>query len=251
MIKKIGLLERNNTFSMFMFLLLRRMGFEIKLFKSLEALKNSSPESFDLLFIGDTIEDSTTLQAVEKVKSAIDRNIRIVVVSVISDKSIIEQLKEAGAADYVLKPLHPKDLHHAIVENLEYASGKRVNLRASFSIKADVTIDNVRETVELLSLSRLGAMIDTKLPVATGTRVHLVLPIVHLDEPLQGVVIYNKKNSGQGHAGTAVFFTSVGQKEADIIDRYLQNDLLLAAREAIPSIAKETLVPKSYQPHAG
>ena len=234
MLKKIGLLEQSKTVSMYMAHLLRRMGFKISVFTSLNNLKESSPENFDLLFIGDSIEDATTLQAVSQLNTSMTNEGRIVVVSTVSNKDIVEKIMAAGASDYVLKPLQLRELHQVVVGNLKYPSGKRVNIRATLNCEAEVTFDDTKEVMQIITLSRGGALLDTRDPVATGAKVSINLPISGVRKPIQGVVIYNKKSDQGGHAGTAILFTGLNDNEADSIDLFLENDILLAARKAVP-----------------
>jgi CheY-like chemotaxis protein len=234
MLKKIGLLEQSKTVSMYMAHLLRRMGFKISVFKSLNHLKESSPENFDLLFIGDSIVDATTLQAVSQLKTSMADEGRIVVVSTNSNKDIVKEIMAAGASDYILKPLKLRELHQVVVGNLKYPSGRRVNLRATLNFEAEVTVNDTKEMMQVLSLSRGGALLDTVGPVATGGKININLPIPEVKKTVQGVVIYNKKSDPGGHAGTAIIFSGLSDNEADIIDQFLENDILLEARKKTP-----------------
>lgn len=236
-----ALLERNDSFVQFMQTMLERMGFGLTLFRSLAELVEAVPEKFDIIFIGDMIEDATTMEAIERIKSMTAPENRIVVVSIVSNKETVNEMFKSGIDDYILKPIHPRELYWAIVENFEHQAGKRFNLRAAVDLEAALTCGGERRIVQVKSLSSGGALVEAGFPLEEGGRVDLELPLSQVSGPQQGTVIYCERQGPDGRYDNAVRFEEISERDRSAIDAYLETRLLVAAWEEMPVIPENIL----------
>ena len=238
MAKRVGIIDASKTFSMLLFLLLRRMGYEVALYSNMEQLEKEDLSQLDLLFVGDKIPGFTTIQALKKISSLNESSISLVVASTYSDKNVISEAKHAGAAGYILKPIQVNDLHKAIVDHVEFSSGKRKNLRSSISLKTSATINGTTSDISIYSLSKMGLLLGTGAPLPTGTAVEVNLPVVGIDRLVCGSVIYNKLNSFGIHSGSALLLTGLTSQERNAIDDFLVGDLMISAGMSVPQEQK-------------
>jgi hypothetical protein len=252
MVKRIGVLDGSKTFSMLMFVLLRRMGFEVTLFESLDQLEKASVEDIDLLFVGgDKTSGPSAEETIKYLKSIYGSSKKIIVVSTISDQRVVINAKIAGASGYIFKPIQIRSLHEAIAKNVIYDTGRRHNLRSSLGIKAKTNISEVYSIMPINSLSRGGLLLGTEGSMPPNTQVSVDLSFAGVRREVLGAVIYNRKNCYGAHSGTAVLFKGLSAREGDTIDGYLENDLILSVRRSVPSdkvMSAGFLFPRSSTP---
>ncbi|HKL26378.1 MAG TPA: PilZ domain-containing protein [Desulfuromonadales bacterium] len=221
--------EENQTFSMYLALLLQRLGFKSLRVSQPEAAKFVVSRGFsDILVVGGR-EDPEPLPAVVGRLAGSSPGDRMPTI-VISDHDTPEEKQAclaAGCQAYLVKPLQPKQLQDALYSCFSPFAERRLNLRSKVDLFAAVGIDGrPPEPLKVLTLSRGGALIGYDRLLAPDMQVTLTL---HLDQgplPLNGSVLYNLNNfdAGRQHAFGLVF-DRPSRAQTELIENYLSRIL--------------------------
>lgn len=83
--------------------------------QALEAIEKNKP---NIMFLDIKMKNMDGLQTLEKVKK-IDKNIKVIMLTVIEDKEIMEKAKNLGADEYITKPFRTEYLEEVFMKKLQ------------------------------------------------------------------------------------------------------------------------------------
>jgi CheY-like chemotaxis protein len=223
------IVEESRTFSMYLALLLRRMGLQSLTAHTLESARALlSRGIIDFLIVGDQADQAPASLCVTSLAapSAATR-VPVMVISLKDEAAEREACFAAGCHAYLLKPVQPRELHEALYSSLIFPTGQRVNLRSALDLMVGVEIPGQGpQRLRLLTLSRGGALIASHGTVATGTLVSMDLPINGEVLSLTGSIIYNRKEvDAQTPYAFGLLFHKQESVVGDRIDHYLESIL--------------------------
>lgn len=223
------IVEENQSFSMYLALLLQKLGFRSLRVSQPEAAKFVVSRGFsDMLIVGDRADgDPLPAIVLELAESAADSRMPTIVLSGNDDPDEQQACLDAGCSAYLRKPVQPKQLQKALYSSIYPFAKRRLNLRSEVDIIAEVSIDGQPpEPLTVLTLSRGGALISYDRLLAPATKVRLTLFIDHGSIPLHGSVLYNFYNysSGRQHA-FGMDFDQPDPAQTDMIENYLEGIL--------------------------
>jgi DNA-binding response OmpR family regulator len=191
------IVDESQTFSMYLALLLQRMGFKSLRVSQTESAKFVLSRGFtDFLIVGDLAGPEPKHQIVRELAASFpDSSIPTIVISRQDDLAEKQACHEAGGQAYLLKPVQPKALHAALNDHITPFSEKRINLRSKVDMISEISIDRqAPQQLQLLTLSRGGALVAYDKNLPTGTRISMSLPLEGELISLTGSVIYNLTN---------------------------------------------------------
>jgi len=218
--------EESQTFSMYLAILLQRIGFKSLRVSQPESAKFVLSRGFtDVLIIGDQSGPEATHEIVQELSDCIPgETIPIIVVSRHSDLVEQQACLDAGCQDYLLKPVQPKQLNDALSARINPFPGKRLNLRSQVNMIAEVRVDNSPpQRCQILTLSRGGALLAYPQTLLTGTTVMLTVRLGETRLQLSGSVLYNLTHvEEKAPRAFGLLFHQISQAHADQIEDYLQ-----------------------------
>lgn len=83
-----------------------------------EALKIVGEDSPHIIFLDVKMKGMSGLEALSKIKN-IDRNIKVIILSVIDDKEIVDRTMALGADEYVEKPFRLNYLEEVVIKKVQ------------------------------------------------------------------------------------------------------------------------------------
>jgi two-component system cell cycle response regulator DivK len=242
-IKKVLLADDNQTFLMYMGILLKRMGFTVipaeNGLEVLKLLKIVEPDVVMLDIRMGTMDGMAILKYIKEDKQT--SNIPVVMVSSDSSKEMIEKCRRLGCAGYLTKPVKIDRLHEAL-ENCVFSQigAKRKYLRASANKKVVVAHDGKKYKLYTETLSERGVYIREKDPLPVGSEVEVILPLEDGDSlQLKGVVAHVKGLFGDVFAvpGMGIRFKEITDDQVRILKNYIgkliAEDILDSQEEAV------------------
>lgn len=214
----IVLVDDSKTFSMYIGLLLKRMGFDVLPAESAEVgLKMVRVFRPDLVLIDRFLPGGDGSDLVAEIRRDGDLSeIPVVLVSA-SDESELVQAAEQSAADgWLTKPITPYALHRVLSKTLSSNDGRvRRRLRCVWNRKVKIAFNDQALLLSAVSLSEGGIYLRHRDPLPVGTEVNLVLPLANGELSLRGRVIYQKdvfRDSLRIEPGMAILFEDVDEE---------------------------------------
>lgn len=214
----IVLVDDSRTFSMYIGLLLKRMGFDVLPAESAEVgLKMVRVFRPDLVLIDRYLPGGDGSDLVAEIRQDGDLSgIPVVLVSA-SDESELAETADRSAADgWLTKPITPYALHRVLSKTLSATDGRvRRRLRCSWSRKVKIEFEDQALLLPAVSLSEGGVYLRHRDPLPVGAEVRLILPLGDGDLPLHGRVIYQKdvfRDSLRIEPGMAILFEDVDEE---------------------------------------
>ncbi len=245
------IVEESRTFSMYLALLLRRMGLQSLTAGSIESAARILARGIvDFLIVGDQADQTPPSRAVKSLAEAIAAaGVPVLTVSVRDDSAEREACHAAGCHAYLLKPVQPRQLHEALYSSLVFPTGQRKHLRSSLDLTADVGIPGQGTgRLRILTLSRGGALLATPGSLATGTVVSLDLSVNGQFFALTGSIIYNRKDvDEQTPHAAGVLFHKLDPWYGDLIDDYLES-VLAEERQPPEAAPGRSAGPREFSP---
>lgn len=233
------IVERSQTFVMYLGLLLRRMGLQTGSVASVAAARaRLARGGVNILLVGEPGDGCSISAAVRQLADdPVGKRLPMVVIGVHADAAEQQACLAAGCRAYLLRPVQARQLHQALHAHLKFAGGERQHLRSTLAIEAPGVIGSgERQPLRLLSLSRGGALIAHPHTVAVGTPVAVTLPLPAGPLPLTGTVIYNRRDpAADTPFAFAVQFHREGHDCGDQVDAFLET---LLHSECCPDQAK-------------
>lgn len=232
--KKILIVDDNETFLMYISILLRRMGYDkvIPASNGLEALKLLRILMPDVVILDIIMPQLDGITVLRHIKGD-ERTLNIPVIMVTNEsvrRKSFEDCERLGCSGYLKKPVRITELNDMLNECITYARGKkRKFLRTTFEKKVAVTHNGVTNEHHAVSLSEGGVFIRKRDPFSVGTELELAIPLKNEQTiNIKGTVIYVKGLSEDIFRippGFAIKFKKMNSNDAALLKIYI-TDLL-------------------------
>ena len=220
------ILERSQTFAMYLAVLLRRMGLQSLVVTSLAAARTVLARGgINVVLVGEPDDDGPLSTAVQTLAKASPGScVPVVVIALHDDDAERQACLRAGCQAFLVRPVQPRQLHQALYAKLAVTGAGRQHLRSSVGIDVEVQVEGEeRRSLRLLSLSRGGALIAHRHAVPVGTRVFLALPLADALLPMTGSVIYNRRDiDARTSCAFAMLFHRESLDYGERIDSFLE-----------------------------
>jgi signal transduction histidine kinase/DNA-binding response OmpR family regulator len=249
--KTIFLVDRSESFLMYLRILLERMGFRVVPLKKGGLLKDlMQVVKPDLVLMGTVLEDIKGLSLLQDLKKDdLFSQTRIVMICRPEDEECIRDNRELEHVGYLSRPVNIFKLYKVVYDIIVFRGGeKRKHLRTPFLEQVTITYNGKTAKYWATSLSEGGIYIRSRVSIPLNQEVSVDIPI-GFDTPLriQGEVIYVKQSvidSGPAEPGLAVKFTSLSPEQASqlriCILGLLVGDLLEEQDEPVLSLVSRT-----------
>ncbi|MEW6066936.1 MAG: response regulator [Nitrospirota bacterium] len=248
--KKILVADDNQTFLMYMGILLKRLGFTIIVAESglevLKLLKLIEPDIVMLDIRMGTMDGIEVLKSIKEDKQT--SHIPVIMASVDANREMIEKCRELGCAAYLSKPIKLDKLYEALEKNLFLLTDKkREHLRASVNKKVIVIHNGIEYKLYSETFSEGGIYLRKKEPLPVGSEVEIILPL-ESGCPLQlkGVVVHTKRLFGDVFnlpPGMGISFKDITDEQAKIlkhcIEKIITGDILDSQEEQVIGISED------------
>jgi len=244
--KKIMIVDDNDTFIMYMCILLDRMGYDVvPACSGAEAMKVLKVMKPDLIMINvhmPVLDGVSTLRRIKEDKSLSDTPLFMITSDTTGDA--VKKCKDLGCMDYLRKPVRLSDLHYALQEHLFSPLGwKRKHLRINHHMKVSVAYDGEAQEMFTETLSEGGMFLRKKEPLPVGSEVSVTVPMdAGKTLKLKGAVIYTKGLHDDVYftfpPGMAVEFKDLMGEEAKDLARYVSR---LIAEDIVESQEEQVI----------
>ncbi len=249
--KTVFLVDRSDSFIMYLRILLERMGFRVVPLKKWKLLRELLPIlGPDLVLLGTPVEDLAPREALAGLRSDPGgQDVPVVLISPQDEDELGFDCRLAGFAGCLSRPVNIFRLYRLLYDSIVFASGeKRENLRTPFREKVEVTRGGTTSWQRATSLSEGGIFIRTCERMEKGESLSVTVPLgFGHPERLEGVVIYAREtlgDAGQGETGVAVRFTSLSEEQTSqltvCILSLLVGDILEDQEEPVVSLVSRT-----------
>jgi PAS domain S-box-containing protein len=218
--KTIFLADRNESFLIYLRILLERMGFRIVPLKKGAILQDlMQVMKPDLVMLGSFLEDMDGVSALRSLR----RNGGVAGVPVVmfcdSDYEECGQaVRELGGVKYLSRPVNIFQLYKVVHDIIVFSSGqKRLHLRTSFHEKVILSYGDRKSEFWATNLSEGGIFVRSREPIPGGEDVTVSVPL-GFDTPtdFEGRVLYSKDAEADGVLGVpgiAIQFVSVNPEQ--------------------------------------
>ena len=249
--KTIFLVDRSESFLMYLRILLERMGFRVVPLKKGGLLKDLMQVlKPDLVLMGTVLDDMEGLSLLQDLKKDdLFPQIPVVMICRPEDEECIRDNRELEDVGYLSRPVNIFRLYKVVNDIILFKSGeKRKHLRTSFLEQVTITHSGKTAKFWATSLSEGGIYIRSRVSFPLDEEIFIDIPL-GFDTPLkiQGRVIYFKQSvidSGPGEPGMAIQFSSVSPEQASqlrvCILGLLVGDLLEEQDEPVLSLVSRT-----------
>jgi two-component system cell cycle response regulator DivK len=229
--RKLLIVDDNETFLMYMSILLHRMGFKkvIPADNGVDALKLLRIVTPDVVLLDISMPQIDGVTVLRHIKGdTLTSNIPVVMLTIASDRKSYEECQRLGCSGYLTKPVKLIELNNTLYSCMSAHSDckNRQFLRTPFNKKVTVTQNDMTEELFAVNLSQRGIYIRKKNPFPEGTEVIVSLPL--RDEKstlnLTGTVIYTKDISGEVFKippGMAVEFKQLTSNDSTMLMTYI------------------------------
>jgi CheY-like chemotaxis protein len=229
--KKLLLVDDNETFLMYISILLHRMGFKkvIPADNGVDALKLLRIVTPDAVLLDISMPQMDGVTVLRHIKGdTLTSNIPVIMLTIASDRKSYEECQRLGCSGYLTKPVKLIELNQTLYSCISANSDckSRQFLRTPFNKKVAVTHNEMTEELFAVNLSQRGIYIRKKNPFPAGTEVIVSLPL--RDEKstlnLKGTVIYTKDISGDVFKippGMAVEFKQLTSNDSSMLMTYI------------------------------
>jgi len=248
--KKVIIADDNQTFLMYMGILLKRLGFTVLPAENglevLKLLKFCDPDVIiiDVWLAG--MEGTALLRYIKE--DRMTSKIPVIMVSSDSSTSVVKKCKNLGCAGYLRKPVKVDKLHD-ILETCVFSQirQKRKYLRVPMNKKVGVVFNGIEHDLYTETLSERGIFIRKRDPFPIGSRLEVILP---LDEEesirLQGEVIHIKGLFGEAMTvppGMGIEFRNISKNHSkmlrNFIKRQIGKDIIDSQEEDVIDLGEE------------
>lgn len=249
-IKKVIIADDNQTFLMYMGILLKRLGFAVLPAENglevLKLLKFCEPDVIILdVWLGG-VDGTSILRYIKE--DRLTSNIPVIMVSSDSTSAVVKKCKRLGCSGYLKKPVKLDKLHD-ILETCVFSQvrGKRKHLRVSFNKKVTVVFNGVQHELYTENLSEKGIFIRKRDPFPVGSKVEVVLPLADGESmKLKGEVIHVKGLFGDVMnvpPGMGIEFRKVSKSKSKTLRNFIKGeigeDIVDSQEEIVIDLARE------------
>ena len=250
--KTIFLGDRNESFLIYLRILLERMGFRIVPLKKGAILQDlMQVMKPDLVMLGSFLEDMDGVSVLRSLRqNKAFAGVPVVMFCDSEHEECSQTIRELGEVKYLSRPVNIFQLYKVVYDIIVFSSGqKRLHLRTSFHEKVILSHGDRKTELWATSLSEGGIFVRSRNPLPGGEDVTVSVPL-GFDTParFQGKVLYSKVAEPDGVSsvpGIAIQFVSVSPEQASqlriCILGLLVGDLLEEQRdEPIFSVVSRT-----------
>lgn len=138
------------------------------------------------------------------------------------EKADVEKGIEAGADDYVVKPIDPPLLLAKIKNILTQAAAQSPNF-----VEAPVQVRAEWESkTDIVSVSELGLTLHTNMPVPVGSLMRLTSPLfdeIQISKPSLRIASREELKTPEGHFKVTAHFVGLSEKELTPLRLWIRN----------------------------
>ena len=247
--KTLFLVDRSDSFIMYLRILLERMGFRVIPLKKWKLLREMQPlVGPDLVLLGSPVDGSDPVEALATLRTD-GAAVPVILISPQDEDELGFDWRKAGFAGALSRPINIFKLFQALYDSIVFSSGeKRVHLRTPFRERVEVTRAGVPAFFRATSLSEGGIFLRTHEKFTKDEPLTISVPLgFGRPEKLAGVVIYSRETLGdgdQGDAGVAIRFPGLSQEQAARLTvcvlSLLVGDILEDQEEPVVSLVTRT-----------
>ena len=215
--KTLFLVDRSDSFIMYLRILLERMGFRVIPLKKWKLLRELLPiVGPDLILLGTPVEGPEPVEALADLR-ADGAAVPVILISPRDEDELGFDWRAAGFAGCLSRPINIFKLFQVLYDSIVFASGeKRVHLRTPFRERVEVTRAGALANYRATSLSEGGIFIRTHEKFAKDELLTISVPLgFGPPEKLAGRVIYSRETLGDadpGETGVAIRFQDLSQE---------------------------------------
>ena len=230
MMKRILIADDNQTFLMYLGLLLKRMEFKVMPAENgLEVLRLLKLSKIDLVVLDvhmKTMDGVTALRFIKEDPQTAD--VPVMMISHDADSETAEKCRDLGCFDYLLKPLKIDALHESLQRCFFGGNGRsRKFLRAPFKGKVLLSHNGNEYPLYAETLSEGGMYVIKKDPLPAGSEVVVKCGLGKAVQIVaNGRVIYTKKLFGEYMTlppGMAIEFEGLSNDDAGVLKFFIEN----------------------------
>jgi len=227
----ILVVDNNQTFTMYLALLLRRLDFDILSVPTPEqALDLLDTQSIDAIICEGRTASFDGLEVLHLVRKryTVDQ-LPIIVIATQGSQSDRTAFLAGGANTFLTKPITAAQLHQSLHGFIRFENGVRRYPRVRLNHQVRVESPIGTEDLYLTSLSEGGAFIRHDTPLATGTEVTVHFPTpCGIQLPLRGHVLYNRQlfdNPFVVEPGFAILFRPLPVAQKTLLGKFVEHCL--------------------------
>ncbi|MGE5894563.1 MAG: response regulator [bacterium] len=231
--KTVLIADASETFSMYLSVLLNRMGFNvIPALNGVEAIKLVRVLLPDIALLSLSLPLMEGAIVLRHMKSGDQTSkIQVIMVSADHDEKSVEECTRLGCSGFLKKPVQVSKLNELLQKCVTYEGGKqRKCLRTCFEKKVMVTHSGVSQGLIAVSLSEGGMFIRKMEPFPVGSEVVITMGVREGKVlNLKGSVIYHKGVYGDMlkiGTGIGIAFHDVSPDDMRLLRKYITEILI-------------------------
>ena len=229
--KRIILADDNNTFLMYVGLLLKRFGIKVSPARNgLEALKMIKTTPPDIIMLDVHMETVDGISVLRHIKSdGAIAQIPVIMISKDMSPETINTCRRHGCSDYLFKPIKVDKLHESIQRAFFAGNGSPIRrcIRTACAKKISVYSDGVKYDLHTEMLSGGGVYVRKEKPLPIGSDVEVKFTLESSKElKLKGKIIYTKETCGDLSnlsPGMAIQFYGLSSREREDMNNFVKN----------------------------
>lgn len=249
--KTVFLVDRSDSFIMYLRILLERMGFRVVPLKKWTLLRELLPiVGPDLVLLGAPVEPLAPGAALAALRADPGgAQVPVVLILARGEEEPGFDPVGAGFAGCLSRPLNIFRLYRILYDSIVFASGeKRVKLRSQFRERVEVTRGGAAAWYRATSLSEGGIFIRTQERFERGETLAVTVPLgFGPPDRLAGLALYTRATLGdadRGETGVAVAFTGLTEEQSSRLSvcilSLLVGDILEDQEEPVVSLVSRT-----------
>ncbi|MFO8057627.1 MAG: response regulator [bacterium] len=187
-----------------------------------QAISSARDNQPDLILLDYIMPDMMGDEVCKQLKtSESTRDIPIMIVSTSADSTDIDKCFEAGATDYVTKPINAKEILSKAASILEVP--ERVHYRVEVNMQVLGEASGNSFTGLSRNLSRGGVLVECENDLAEGTEVSLQLPLMPEQGTMsfKGKVVRNDVDQNSGKYLLGVKFTELTPEQKSTLSEFI------------------------------
>ncbi len=191
-----------------------------------DALEVAAKHKPDLILLDYLMPDINGDEVCRRLKNSEEtRGIPIIIVSTSASKEDIAKCFEAGADDYVTKPINPNDVLNKAAKMLDIPYRLHRRLMVNFQVLGEMPSQTFSGYSK--NISRGGILVECDNELESGARLQLLLPILSEDKQitLSGEVVRTARDIQGGKNLMGIRFTELSREQDQAIRDYVEKNL--------------------------
>jgi CheY-like chemotaxis protein len=187
------------------------------------ALKSALAESPDLILLDYIMPDLMGDEVCKRLKAdERTRDIPVIIVSTSAEPSDMQKCFNAGADEYVTKPINPQEILAKAAAMLKIPH--RVHLRAPVRFRVEGAAGNQSFIGYTRNLSRGGLLLECNVNIAPGTNITLELPLLPDQKtmPFSARVVRSDSEPGEDTCYLGVQFLNLTAGHKTALDDFIK-----------------------------